>query len=326
MSIKKKTITVIIGIEAVIITVMITFLFYMNSDTVKINRQLELAQRYLLDEDYEQAIAAYEIIIEIDPRNVDAYLGLAETYAAADDLENAVKILEKATEQTNSDEILAMMERYTTKLEQKKIMAQMARETEMLAASTELAEPETPNISAIDAAQQVIENQSESSANSEEKAESLNKLESQENVDTEETELQPNTAEIPEQSEGLTERVDCGNGFYAIYTYDSKGKQIKEEHEIDGRVAEYGVYIYDSGGNLIKEEWYTEDGSLENYYVYIYDSEGKLIKEELHEEDGSLFSYGTYIYDSERKLIKEQWQQTSGDWSEVFYGNQENLE
>ena len=102
MEIKRKLIIIIIGIEAVMMAAVIAFLFYINSDTVKINHQLELAQRYLLEEDYEQAIAAFEIIIEIDPKNVGAYLGLAEAYVSADELGNAVRTLEKAAEQTDS--------------------------------------------------------------------------------------------------------------------------------------------------------------------------------------------------------------------------------
>ena len=102
MSIKRKRIIIIIGIEAVMIAALIIFLFYINSDTVRINRQLELAQRYLLEEDYEQAVAAFEIVIEIDPKNVDAYLGLAEAYVSVDELKNAVRTLEKAAEQTDS--------------------------------------------------------------------------------------------------------------------------------------------------------------------------------------------------------------------------------
>ena len=134
MSTKKKIITFIIGVEAVIIAIVIIFLFYINSDTVKVNRQLELAQRYLLEEDYEQAIATFQIVIEIDPRNVDAYIGLAEAYVSADELGNAVKTLEKAAEWTDSEEILAMLEQHTTAIAQRELAAQKAAEAAQAAA------------------------------------------------------------------------------------------------------------------------------------------------------------------------------------------------
>jgi len=126
MSTKKKIITAIIGVEAVIIAAVIVFLFYINSDTVKVNRQLELAQKYLLEKDYEQAIAVFEGIIEIDPKNEEAYLGMAEAYAAVDDLENAVKILEKASKRVDSEEVLVMLETHTAEIEQRQQAAQRA--------------------------------------------------------------------------------------------------------------------------------------------------------------------------------------------------------
>ena len=129
-------------IEVVIIAAVIVLLLYINSDTARINHQLELAQRYLLEEDYEQAIAAFEIIIEIDPKNVGAYLGLAEAYVSADELGNAVRTLEKAAEQTDSEEVLDMLEIHTAEIEQKQLAAQKAAEAEALAAQ-KAAEAET---------------------------------------------------------------------------------------------------------------------------------------------------------------------------------------
>lgn len=80
MNSRKKIFIFILAIEIIVIVGFIIFLFYMNSDTVKANRQLELAQHYLLEEDYEQAIVAYEIVIQIDPKNTEAYLGLTQAY------------------------------------------------------------------------------------------------------------------------------------------------------------------------------------------------------------------------------------------------------
>ncbi len=105
MNSKKKITAVILGIEAVVIITLVTFIFYLRSDTVQINHQLELAQHYLLEEEYEQAIAAFNTIIEIDPKNVDAYIGLAQAYAESENLEEAVKTLEKGYKETDAEEI-----------------------------------------------------------------------------------------------------------------------------------------------------------------------------------------------------------------------------
>lgn len=118
-----------LGVEVVVIAALIMFLLYINSTPVKINHQQELAQHYLLEEDYEQAIAAFEIIIDIDPKNVEAYLGMAKAYAASDDLESAVKILEEASKQMDSEEILATLKVHISEIEQREQSAQREAKT-----------------------------------------------------------------------------------------------------------------------------------------------------------------------------------------------------
>ena len=51
---------------------------------------LDLGQKYLLDGDYDQAIVAFEKVIEIEPKNADAYLGLAKAYMSTHDYAKAV--------------------------------------------------------------------------------------------------------------------------------------------------------------------------------------------------------------------------------------------
>lgn len=118
MSVKKKILMIIIGVEAVIIAGIIAFVFYLSSDTVRIGRQMELAQRYLQAEDYEQAVAAFQLVIDIDPKNVEAYLGLAETYITADEYDKAVKILERGVKRTDSEEIQEVLDEYAGELVQ----------------------------------------------------------------------------------------------------------------------------------------------------------------------------------------------------------------
>lgn len=318
MSIKKKTIVVIIGIEAVIIAVMITFLFYMNSDTVKVNRQLVLAQRYLLEEDYEHAIAAYEIVITIDPRNADAYLGLAETYAAADDLENAVKTLEKAAEQIDSDEILAMMENYTAEIEQ--------REQQAALIATEVTQ-ET----------MVKSQESEITDRVSETGLAVAWTERQESADG-------SCVVHSFDSNGNCIKLEFYDGdgklsHYYIYihidsSHDSNGYSTKEtrSYDGDGTFKGYDIRSYDNNGNLIKEEWYNDENNtfkernidsydndgnlikkevyfgdeLSYYYIYNYDSNGKRVKEEQYNENGTLTGYYVYSYDSNGNQIKSE--------------------
>ena len=72
--------------------------------------QYDLGVRYLSEGNYKEAIIAFEAAIKIDPKRVDAYVGLAEAYIAQDDPEKARKILEQAlTVVGERDSVLAAL-------------------------------------------------------------------------------------------------------------------------------------------------------------------------------------------------------------------------
>ena len=71
---------------------------------------LQLADRYLSEQNYEQAIIEFEKVLEIEPMNVDAYLGLAEAYMALGETDKAVRILEEGIEKTGSDRLRDKLE------------------------------------------------------------------------------------------------------------------------------------------------------------------------------------------------------------------------
>ncbi|MCD7785502.1 MAG: tetratricopeptide repeat protein [Oscillospiraceae bacterium] len=64
---------------------------------------LDLGEKYLLDLDYEQAIVYFNKVIEVEPKNKSAYLGLAEAYSALGDTEAAVEVLTTALEIFSDD-------------------------------------------------------------------------------------------------------------------------------------------------------------------------------------------------------------------------------
>lgn len=99
------SITVIV---AVVIAIVITAVGG-SKDTY--NSHMELAQRYLNELKYEQAIAEYNLAIAIQPNNVDAYLALAEIYVNMEDYESAISVLESGIEQTGSDELANYLEK-----------------------------------------------------------------------------------------------------------------------------------------------------------------------------------------------------------------------
>lgn len=89
-----------------------------------------MAQRYLDELQYEQAIAEYEAAISIDPKNKDAYLGLAEVYVTMGDIEKALEVLEEGYEKTESVRIAARQEELAEELAQRRELSEERHEGE----------------------------------------------------------------------------------------------------------------------------------------------------------------------------------------------------
>lgn len=82
---------------AIMISLILTLATVGCTKTVEqqVAEQLELGQKYLAEMNYEQAIVAFTKVIEIDPKNIEAYFSLSDIYVVMDDMENAVSILEQ---------------------------------------------------------------------------------------------------------------------------------------------------------------------------------------------------------------------------------------
>ena len=80
-------------------------------EKIDIAEQLSLGEKYLLEMDYEKAILAFNKVIKVDPRNVKAYLGLADAYVGTGDIDKAIKTLKKGLKLTGDESIRAKLER-----------------------------------------------------------------------------------------------------------------------------------------------------------------------------------------------------------------------
>lgn len=89
-------ITAVIAILALIIAGVAVITVGGAPQKIKINRMMKTAQRYLEEMQYEQAVLAYDAVIEIEPKHLPAYMGKANTYVAMEDIENAVSTMSKA--------------------------------------------------------------------------------------------------------------------------------------------------------------------------------------------------------------------------------------
>lgn len=84
----------------------------------KVEESLKLGDKYLAELEYEQAIAAYLDVIQIDPKCEEAYVALADIYVATGNYEEAEKILEKAKVEVGSSS--KVIENKTQEVEAKK--------------------------------------------------------------------------------------------------------------------------------------------------------------------------------------------------------------
>ncbi len=121
----RKWSNIVTAIAAVVcIAVAAVILVTGNSTERKLAEQLDLAEGYLSEPDYENAIVAYEAAIEIDPGCRDAYLGLADIYIEQEEYEEAAKILEEGLAQTDSRAILKKLEEVEELLAEREDLAE----------------------------------------------------------------------------------------------------------------------------------------------------------------------------------------------------------
>ncbi len=139
----KLKIIIPIGIALIAIALAFVFIRFAPTKTTDIGTMISTAQQYLTEQKYEQAIAEFQKIIEIDPKNADAYIGLAKAYIGIGDTDKAVEVLEDGYEQTNDDRILEMLEELKSGEETAETTVTTVETTETTAEVTETETAET---------------------------------------------------------------------------------------------------------------------------------------------------------------------------------------
>lgn len=104
---KKKKLSIVIAaaMAAIFLIAAVAAVLALNADSIKIRKYLKQGNRYLSELDYEEAIVVFEAVIDIEPNNEQAYLGLAEAYLGLEDYEKAIETLDRGLELTNSDRL-----------------------------------------------------------------------------------------------------------------------------------------------------------------------------------------------------------------------------
>lgn len=91
---KKKAIPFIIAVAVVLFALLVGISIY-NTPANRLQRQLDLGNKYLEEQQYEQAALAFEQAIVIDDRCLEAYAGGVEAYLGAGDMEEAQAFYER---------------------------------------------------------------------------------------------------------------------------------------------------------------------------------------------------------------------------------------
>ena len=109
MSKEKRIIYVAIASAIIVIAALAIIFMPKTAAPQTVTEMLSTAQKYLVEMEYERAIAEFNKVIELDPMNADAYLGLAEAYEKSGDIDKAVETLEKGYELTGDERLQARL-------------------------------------------------------------------------------------------------------------------------------------------------------------------------------------------------------------------------
>lgn len=102
----KKKIAGIGIISAIIVMLSSIFIYASVVKPQKYSEYIDLGNKYLLEENYEEAILAFEKAIKIDAKSTEARVGAAKAYIGNNELDKAIEILEEAQELDKTNETL----------------------------------------------------------------------------------------------------------------------------------------------------------------------------------------------------------------------------
>lgn len=102
---KRTTLIILTGLAVCIIAALIISFAVAGGNDEKLQKQLDLGNKYLEEMDYEQALVAFEAVLDIDPMNADAYLGIVEVYIRTNEFEKALEIAKEGYEATGDERL-----------------------------------------------------------------------------------------------------------------------------------------------------------------------------------------------------------------------------
>ncbi len=96
---KKSNLVLIISIvTAILLAVLVGMIVFFNLPAQRIRRMLKTANKFIAEENYDEAILTLQRMLEIDPKNENLYLRLADVYEKNGDIDKEIKLLQEAAE------------------------------------------------------------------------------------------------------------------------------------------------------------------------------------------------------------------------------------
>lgn len=294
----KKTITILVCIVLALVLViagMLVYLHFNNSDTAAWEEQYNQGVQYLNDQNYEEAIAAFKIAVDIDPTRYEAYVGQGDAYMDLEQYETAQQLYQKAYELApeNLDAVTQRLERA-----QRAIAKQNQQETE----ATEETVPETT----VPVTEPVV-------VTAQEKKISIIKSLYNGEVGTEEAFLYNDMGKITQR---ITTGYNAGEQTYSYiteYLYDGAGNLLSRK-DADSPFTEY-EYYYDSGvlTGYTFHEIMGDVVAISTTYHYERDDDGNIVRITTTGTNEDVWTNGVYTYDGEGRCVSAYEHERYGD-------------
>ena len=279
---KKKVLPIIIGCILIATLAVIAFVVINASGRKQdnVHEKIELAAQYLTDLDYENAIATYEEIIEIDPKAVDAYAGLANTYIAMADERIANKKYDEAD--ANLDNALDVINRGLENVDSK--------DSAVLTDIQNLIEDRKNNIADINQKAKEEEKESSKEAKKETKKKEDKKEETKKDTDEEEKPKEKEKEKVEEKEEIEQQNNQAEEQKYI----DPYGEEWTKEEIIENYAAYKdlgGLICSECGGKISKETVQCQNVIDENgnsSVGYLHECSGCGLRIVCYTEDGRI--------------------------------------
>ncbi|WP_049962524.1 tetratricopeptide repeat protein [Oribacterium sp. FC2011] len=95
---KSSQIIIIYIVTGILLVALIGMLVFFNLPAQRIKRMLKSANKYIAEENYDEAILTLQKMLEIDPKNEKLYLLLADAYEKNGDTDSKISLLQEAVE------------------------------------------------------------------------------------------------------------------------------------------------------------------------------------------------------------------------------------